>query len=482
MVNSLTAFHCHYDKKIIRIDQHVKVIALFQIKMDDYKEAKKSRQSKLLRHIICEVQKLSDCSFYQDATLLCSDGSLMLSKFLLASIFPMMREILKTQGQEEVVMSLPDASTDEFKTFFDDLLEEKSKIIFGDTIKSLFYNAKAVRKESKQDIGNQPTLEPKKEDEIIENSAKFNEKIELDLGETDEDVNFDELDPLCDDIKAEIDLSEEEKDSFKEKKPRRKTNLPTYECLVQNCDFEATGLDLRQHLKSEHPNQPLVCNHCGKDFLEFSKLLSHIRGVHMNRRVQRRFTCNFCGKNDFPRELHLKRHIEAVHNDNPERIECDRCKKKLKIASFKYHKCFRDEVCNICGKSVNSLKEHIKNIHNFTIVQCPVCGISLKESSLRLHMKTHNEKSTCPTCGVTVKNLDNHMKIVHTEDEKKNFQCTDCGKGFISNCALQKHRINAHLKTYPYHCRYGCDMKYNDISNRNSHEKKKHGGLYQDKS
>ena len=26
--------------------------------------------------------------------------------------------------------------------------------------------------------------------------------------------------------------------------------------------------------------------------------------------------------------------------------------------------------------------------------------------------------------------------------------------------------------------RYGCDIGYNDVSNRNSHEKKKHGGLF----
>ena len=500
--------------------------------MDDFEKAKISRQSKLQRQIICEVQKLSYCSFFQDATLLCSDGSLKFSKFLLASIFPVIRNILKTQGQEKVVMSLPDASTVEFTTFFEDLLNEKSEIIIGDTIKSLLYDATA-KKESRQDIEYEPRLEPKEGDEIMEYPSKSKEKINFYFRETDEDINFEELDPLCDDIKAEIVFSEEEKDSFKleEKKQRRKVkkrvripdipqnedgrfmctrcgrdfpraenvrlhqnrknicvplvdrkqrlNLPIYKCLVQNCEFEAGGKDLKHHLETEHPKQRLVCNHCGKDFHEFSKLLTHIRGVHMNRRVQRRFPCNICGKNNFPREAHLKRHIEAVHNDKLEMIDCDRCQKKFKPKSFKVHKCFRDEVCNICGKSVNNLKGHMESVHNFTLVQCPICGVSLKESSLRCHMKSHNEKITCPTCGITVKHLANHIKIVHTENEKKKFQCLDCGKGFIDKTHLQKHRINAHLKTYPYHCRYGCEMKYNDISNRNSHEKKKHGGLYQ---
>ena len=68
--------------------------------------------------------------------------------------------------------------------------------------------------------------------------------------------------------------------------------------------------------------------------------------------------------------------------------------------------------------------------------------------------------------------------------------------------------MNVHLKLRPYSCRYGCEfgnfviskkkllklkhmiffahfvihyeffLAYNDLSNRNHHEKKKHGGLY----
>ena len=35
-----------------------------------------------------------------------------------------------------------------------------------------------------------------------------------------------------------------------------------------------------------------------------------------------------------------------------------------------------------------------------------------------------------------------------------------------------------HLKTRPFNCRYGCDISYNDHSNRNAHEKKTHGKLF----
>ena len=43
---------------------------------------------------------------------------------------------------------------------------------------------------------------------------------------------------------------------------------------------------------------------------------------------------------------------------------------------------------------------------------------------------------------------------------------------------LEIHRMNVHLKLRPHKCRYGCDISYNDTSNRNAHEKKTHGKLF----
>ena len=93
-------------------------------------------------------------------------------------------------------------------------------------------------------------------------------------------------------------------------------------------------------------------------------------------------------------------------------------------------------------------------------------------------MKSHKEKTPCPECNTLVKNLDEHIKNVHTSDEDKKFQCQDCGKGFIKSYHLENHRMSVHLKQKPHQCRYGCDIAYNDRSNRNAHEKKKHGKLF----
>ena len=70
------------------------------------------------------------------------------------------------------------------------------------------------------------------------------------------------------------------------------------------------------------------------------------------------------------------------------------------------------------------------------------------------------------------------MKTVHTPDELKKFQCKHCGKGFWLQNALDIHIMNMHLKLKPYNCRYGCEISYNDKSNRNHHERRKHGKLF----
>ena len=76
-----------------------------------------------------------------------------------------------------------------------------------------------------------------------------------------------------------------------------------------------------------------------------------------------------------------------------------------------------------------------------------------------------------------VKYLETHIKLVH-DPTSLEFKCEICGRGFNHKVYLDKHTMNVHLKLQPYKCRYGCDIGYNDISNRNSHEKKKHGKLF----
>ena len=71
-----------------------------------------------------------------------------------------------------------------------------------------------------------------------------------------------------------------------------------------------------------------------------------------------------------------------------------------------------------------------------------------------------------------------HIQVIHTADSDKNFVCKDCGKGFIAKVKLDVHQMNVHLKLRPHSCRYeGCSVSFNDVSNRNQHEKRVHGAV-----
>ena len=156
--------------------------------------------------------------------------------------------------------------------------------------------------------------------------------------------------------------------------------------------------------------------------------------------------CQFCGKTFF-------KHLLAQHTRT-----CQMPKPK----------------CEICGKEYINKNNHMRTHQKSS---CVVCGSEV--NNLEQHMKVHTEEAKeCPKCGKKVRQLEKHLRTVHAPDSQKRAVCPECGKGFDGNYSLNKHRMNVHLKLRPYRCRYGCDIGYNDSSNRNCHERKKHGGIF----
>jgi len=107
-----------------------------------------------------------------------------------------------------------------------------------------------------------------------------------------------------------------------------------------------------------------------------------------------------------------------------------------------------------CGILSNCQQNMEKIKARRTKVPCEQCGKEIRISSMGLHLARHaSPKATCSMCG-------KQIQIAVTS--------------WLNN----QHRINVHLRNRPFLCRYGCDFRYNDSSNRNSHERKKHGGLF----
>ena len=69
-----------------------------------------------------------------------------------------------------------------------------------------------------------------------------------------------------------------------------------------------------------------------------------------------------------------------------------------------------------------------------------------------------------------------HIKQNHADDREKDFQCAQCGKGFVTKDSYEGH-LSMHAGVKPIKCRY-CDMRYQNRSNAIAHEKKAHRDLY----
>ena len=198
-------------------------------------------------------------------------------------------------------------------------------------------------------------------------------------------------------------------------------------------------------------------------------------------------TCDICGKL-CGGELLLRAH--KLSHESEERIKCHKCGKVYHITNIESHHCKSAEngftnQCDICQKTfhnVDYLFEHKKIVHELPELKyfCSICGKGFSRTHVfNKHMKTHEEKIPCEECG-ELKNptqMKNHILQYH---KPKDFKCETCSKGFWNKTALEKHKMNVHLKLRPYKCRYGvgCEFAYNDTSNRDAHERKKHGKVF----
>ena len=265
--------------------------------------------------------------------------------------------------------------------------------------------------------------------------------------------------------------------------------------LLQKCFICQTSCaDVEKHLERGHPDKK--CHICGRFVNSKKRLEIH---VSMHKKMKARELaakeekiCPHCGK-VFQNTIRLNEHIKRACIASHEETTCEECGKTFKnpyghrahVLEKHSGKERSQYICNICGKilhSKGSLSAHHKAIHGIRElnIKCELCGKLFAEKfCLKKHMETvHTEKEACPICGFKTHNMKNHNKTVHTKDEDKEFQCQECGKGFVERQHLERHKISMHLKTKPYNCRYGCDISYSDFSNRNAHERKTHGKLF----
>ena len=391
----------------------------------------------------------------QDVTIICQNGKLNVNNFLLSAMFP----VLGSCKVKETVVIIPDSYIKDIEHFFNSILS-KSKVV---KVKRCLHHL----------LEKSLLLDFKEEDDnIVVNS---------------DNEDYDVIDSCYVDWKEEQEIETSSK---------------------IHLDENVIKISLKKRRK-QNPKPKYQCSQCPQLCLTKIRLAAHIKHKHTVREIKKH-VCSLCGYET--RQLKgYQRHMDAMHLDS-DREKCNKCKKVYNKSEKESHKCVM-YTCEACGSQFNSLaivKKHYQNVHQkgMFVFTCEKCGAicdseaqlkdhkKIKHSGqvhlcqhcdkqfpiitlLKTHLKTHEKKYKCQICEKEVRKLEQHIQIMHTDEKDMKIRCSTCGKGFINKMQLRRHEMNVHLKQKPYECRFGCKIRYNDSSNRNAHEKKTHGQIFQ---
>ncbi|XP_023346927.1 zinc finger protein 141 isoform X3 [Eurytemora carolleeae] len=179
-------------------------------------------------------------------------------------------------------------------------------------------------------------------------------------------------------------------------------------------------------------------------------MYAHMRGIHgisskmIKREKPLSTTCIICGEKK-KSEHNLTQHMKKFHEGAfPEPISCPQCSDIKQFRNRKYHTPY-------------SFDLHIKQIHSNGAEGKVVCEYCCKEFTGSL--------------GKVKFALKEHIQAVHMGIRKA---CDECGKTFISNIVLNKHKKHVHRREGAYPCK-GCGKVFRYSQQAIDHEYKDRG-------
>ena len=262
------------------------------------------------------------------------------------------------------------------------------------------------------------------------------------------------------------------------------------------------------HHESYHLVYHYMCIFCRESLHKFRNITSEKEfwDEFEERRFEEESSCHFCLRLFFD-EPKKKRHIEIVHNKNPDFLfKCKDCIRSFgSKQSLKYHlETFHDhvdmklpcEICEMSFKTNHNLDVHMRSVHGETEYACDLCYSSFsRQSNLNHHYKIcHNtivnklfqsddpsifEYLECDMCGSRFREkrtLNHHVKFVHLRHEQPVLYCDSCDFETIEMKTLNHHTKMAHKKKeHPLLSCENCDFETNEIKTLNHHKRMLHG-------
>ena len=198
-----------------------------------------------------------------------------------------------------------------------------------------------------------------------------------------------------------------------------------------------------------------ICDICKTKVTSTKELAEHYHTVHESKDD---FDCSKCDHKE-PTKALLSLHCIDTHNMNPFKdfgIVNETTVQVIKVQDHKDNKAFK---CSICSKKMTSketLKNHIKQVHDKSNhVKCEHCPNTYAyPSDLKKHiLQKHAPKTKfpCSQCSYVTNlkgQLNAHFRTAH--EIKKLHKCNVCEKPYEQIGRLQKHMLKAHDILYKY--------------------------------
>ena len=231
-------------------------------------------------------------------------------------------------------------------------------------------------------------------------------------------------------------------------------------CEIKKNTVEIKKDELISFLSFNQEEDKFQCSICNVSTSIRAEMYKHLRSMHRNE-------VNTKAKEPQNNEDCDVSLCKKLYGVNRSKSWCQKCLKELPKKIKKER-----QLCPECGKSVPSLKNHLRRMHSKEKFICDICSREYHNFELmQEHKRAVHEKVPCTECGklIGVKLMKRHIKSVHTPNNLKKFRCDTCGKGFVTNSFLSDH-INVHTGAKPYLCKY-CPMGFASRGTHAMHEK-----------
>ena len=233
------------------------------------------------------------------------------------------------------------------------------------------------------------------------------------------------------------------------------------------------------HHESYHLVYHYMCLFCIESLTKFKNIMSEKEYWEQldETRYEETISCKFCHRLFFDKQK-KERHIEIVHNKNPDYLyACDDCSKAFgSKQALKYHiesvheKLNLEIPCDVCEKTFRmnqNLDDHMRQVHGDLKYDCELCPAEFKrQSNLNHHYEiVHDtlinklylhdnpgiiEYFECEQCDHKTREkrtLAHHVKYVHLKDEQPVLYCDLCDFKTIENKTLKRHQRTVHSKS-----------------------------------